>query len=99
MINLFETFLPNDKAHAFAADIGRTMKLIPVIDETIEVVVAPIKTIVSTDSKLVFSVLYFLNIFFETCFFVFEVCDHLFTVVDMVNKIVNIVQFAFSSLF
>ena len=57
MINLCYTLLANDKAHAFPADAGKTIKPIPVIDKILEVDVAPIITIVSTDSKIVFRVL------------------------------------------
>ena len=57
MINLCNTFLPNDKAHATPADIVKAIKPIPVIDRVIEVDVAPILAIVSTDSNIVFRVL------------------------------------------
>ena len=43
--------------HAIPADIGKTITLIPVIDRVIEVDVAPMIIILSTDSKTVFRVL------------------------------------------
>ena len=55
--NLRNFMLPNDKAHGILADIGKTIRPIPVIDRVIEVDVAPILTIVSTDSNIVFRVL------------------------------------------
>ena len=48
---------PNDKSDAIADDIGKTIRPIPVINRIIEVDVAPIITIVSTNSKIVFRVL------------------------------------------
>ena len=54
MINLCNTLLPNDRVHAIPADIGKTSKPIPVTDKVIEVDVAPIITILSTDSNIVF---------------------------------------------
>ena len=56
MINLCNTLLPNDKVHAIPADIGKTNKPIAVTDKVIEVDLAPIIIIISTDSKTVFSV-------------------------------------------
>ena len=56
MIILCIALLPNIRAHAIPADVGRKIKSIPVIDKVIEVNVAPKKTIVSTDSKIVFRV-------------------------------------------
>ena len=56
MINLCNTFLPNDRVHAIPADFGKIIKPMPVIDRVIEVDVAQI-IIVSTDSKIVFRVL------------------------------------------
>ena len=49
--------LPYDRVQAFPADIGKTMKPMPVIDRVIDVDVAPMITILSTDSKIVFRVL------------------------------------------
>ena len=49
--------LPTVRVQAFLADIGKMIKPIPVIDRVIEVDVAPIITIVSTDSNNVFRVL------------------------------------------
>ena len=57
MINLCIALLPNDKPQAIPADISKPINPIPVVDRVIEVDVAPIITIVSTDSKLVFSAL------------------------------------------
>ena len=57
MINLCNTLLPNDKPQAIPADIGRIIKPAPVIDRVIEVDVAPMITILSTDSNIVFRVL------------------------------------------
>ena len=56
MINLCNTLLPNDRVQAKPADIGKIIKPIPVIDKVIEVDVAAIKTIMSTDSNIVFRV-------------------------------------------
>ena len=57
MINLCNTLLPNDRAQATPADIGKIIKPIPVIDRVIEVDVAAMITIMSTDSNIVFRVL------------------------------------------
>ena len=57
MINLCNTLLPNDKPQAIPADIGKTIKPIPVTDRVFEVDVAATITILSTDSNTVFSVL------------------------------------------
>ena len=57
MINLCKTLLDNYKAQAIPADIGNIIKPTPVIDRVIEVDVAPMITIASTDSKNVFRVL------------------------------------------
>ena len=57
MINLCNTLLLNDKVQAIPADIGKIIKPTPVIDEFIEVGVAAIITIESTDSRIVFRVL------------------------------------------
>ena len=65
MINLCNTLLPNDKPQAIPADIGNTIKPIPVIDRVIEVDVAAMITILSTDSNIVFRVLQFLYLFFD----------------------------------
>ena len=59
MINLCNILLPNDKVQALPADIGNIIKPIPVIDRVIEVDVAPIITILSTDSNIVFRVFNF----------------------------------------
>ena len=65
MINLCNTLLPNDRIHAIPADIGKTIKPIQLNDTVIEVDVAPIIKIVSTDSNIVFSVLKNLYFFFD----------------------------------
>ena len=57
MINLCNTLLPKDRVPAIPADIGKLIKPIPVIDRVIEVDVAPMITILSTDSNIVFRVL------------------------------------------
>ena len=57
MVNLCNTLLPNDRAHAIPADTGKIIKPTPVIDRLIEVDVATIITIVSTDSKFELGVL------------------------------------------
>ena len=57
MINLCNTLLPNDKVQAIPADIGKINKPTPVFDRVIEVDVAPMITILSNDSNIVFRVL------------------------------------------
>ena len=57
MIISCNTLLPNDKPQAIPADIGKTINPIPVTDKVIEVEVAPMITILSTDSNIVFKVL------------------------------------------
>ena len=57
MINLCNVLLPKDIPQAIPADIGKIIKPIPVIDRVIEVDVAPMITILSTDSNIVFRVL------------------------------------------
>ena len=57
MINLCNTLLPNDKPQAIPADMGKIIKPIPVIDRVIDVGVAPMITMLSTDSYTVFRVL------------------------------------------
>ena len=57
MINLCNTLLPNDKAHGIPADIGKIIKPTPVFDEGMEIDVAPMIIILSTDSNTVFRVL------------------------------------------
>ena len=48
---------PNDKPQAIPADLGKTIKPIPVTDNVIEVDVAAMITILSTVSNTVFKVL------------------------------------------
>ena len=57
MINLCNTLLPNDKVQAKPTDIGKIFKPTPVTDEVIEIDVAPMIMIESTDSRAVFRVL------------------------------------------
>ena len=57
MINLCNILLLKDRPQAIPADIGKTIKPIPVIDKVIEVDVAPMITMLSTDSNTVFRVL------------------------------------------
>ena len=57
MINLCNILLPNDKLQAIQADIGKIIKPTPVTDKVIEVEVAAMITILSTDSNTVFRVL------------------------------------------
>ena len=54
MINLCNTLLPKDRVQAIPAEIGKIIKPIPVIDKVIEVDVAPMIRILSTDSNIVF---------------------------------------------
>ena len=54
---LCNTLLPNDQVQAIPADIGKIINPRPVIDKVIEVDVAPMMTILSTDSNTVFNVL------------------------------------------
>ena len=57
MINLCNILLPNDRAQAIPTEIGKIIKPTPVFDRVIEVEVARLITIESTDSKTVFRVL------------------------------------------
>ena len=68
MINLCNTLLANDRVQAIPADIGKIIKPTPVIDKVIEVDVAAMIMILSTDSNIVFKVLYFLYLFLICCF-------------------------------
>ena len=63
MIILCNTLLPNDRAHAISADTGKIIKPIPRIDKVIEVELAPIITIVSTDSDIVFRIFWIYDSF------------------------------------
>ena len=56
MVNLCNTLLPNDRVQASPADIVKTIKPVPVTDRVIEVNVAPMITILPTDSNIVFRV-------------------------------------------
>ena len=84
MINVRNTLLSKDRVHANLADFGRLIKPIPVFDKVIEVDVAPITLIVSTDSKIVFRNLFFFVFLFRFVVFISEVCNHFFNVCDMV---------------
>ena len=57
MINLCNTLLPNDRAQAMPADMGKIIKPTPVTDNVIDVDVAVMITILSTDSYNVSKVL------------------------------------------
>ena len=57
MINLCNTLLPKDRPQAIPADIGNIIKPTPVIGKVIEVDVATMITMLSTDSNIVFRVL------------------------------------------
>ena len=57
MTNLCNTLLPKDRVQAIPADIRQIIKPKPVIDRVIEVDVAPMITILSTDSNIVLKVL------------------------------------------
>ena len=56
MINFCNILLHNDSVQAIPADIGNTIKPIPVTESVIEVEVAAMITILSTDSNIVFRV-------------------------------------------
>ena len=56
MINLCNTLLSNDRVQAIPADMGKIIKPTPVTDKVIEVDVAPMITILSKDSNIVFEV-------------------------------------------
>ena len=56
MIILCNTLLPNDRAHAVPAVIGKLINPIPVVDKILEHGVAPRITIESADSNIVFRV-------------------------------------------
>ena len=57
MIKLCNTLLPNDRVQAIPADIGKIFNPTPVTDRVIEVDVAAMITILSTDSNTVFKIL------------------------------------------
>ena len=65
MIISYSTFLPIDKAHADAVDIGMTIKPILVRLNVIELDVVAKITKVSNDFSIVVIVLYFLYFFFD----------------------------------
>ena len=56
MTNLCNTLLSNDGVHAIPADSGKTIRSAPVIERVIEVDFAPIITIDSTGSIIMFRV-------------------------------------------
>ena len=68
MINLCNILLPNDRVQAIPADIGNIIKPTPVTARVIQVDVAPMITILSTDSKIVFRLFYFLYLLFDLLF-------------------------------
>ena len=72
IINLCITLLPNDRVQAIPADIGKIIEPIPVIDRVIEVDVAPMITILSIDSNIVFRGLEFYN--FYISFLIYGFC-------------------------
>ena len=57
MINLCNILLPSDKPQAMPADMGKIINAKPVTHKVIEVEVAAMITILSTDSNTVFKVL------------------------------------------
>ena len=57
MINLCNILLLKDRPQTIRADIGKIIKPTPVTDSVIEVDVAAMITILSTDSNIVFRVL------------------------------------------
>ena len=57
MIKLCNTLFADGRVQAFSACIGKAIKPIPVIDRVIEVDVAPMITILYTDSNTAFTVL------------------------------------------
>ena len=69
MTNICNTLLPNDEVQAIPADIGKTIKPVPVTDRIIEVDVVAMITILSTDSNIVFR---FYN--FYISFLIFGFC-------------------------
>ena len=90
MINLCNTLLPNDRVHAIRADIGKIIKPIPIIDRVIEVDVAAIISIVSTDSNIVLSFLIFIFLF-GFVIFAFEINYLFFNIVNLVIKTIYII--------
>ena len=68
MIISCNTLLLDDGAQAIPTDIVKIIKPIPVVDKVIEVDVAPIKPIVSTDLNMVFAV------FFKISFLIHNFC-------------------------
>ena len=63
MINLCKILLPNDRVQAIPADIRKIIEPIPVIDRVVEVEVAPLITIESTDANILFRTLIFISFF------------------------------------
>ena len=56
MIILCNTSLPSDRVHAIPADVSEIIIPTLVIDRVIEVDVAPVLTIASTDTNIMFRV-------------------------------------------
>ena len=67
-IILCNTLLYNDRVHTFPAKIGKIIRPTPATDRVIEVDVAPIITIVSSDSNIVFRVFFHIS-FLLNCFY------------------------------
>ena len=74
MSNLCYILLPNDKVQAIPAAIGKIIRPTPVTDKGIEVDVAAMIIILSTDSKTVFKVFIFFIYIFGFVVFIFEIC-------------------------
>ena len=68
MINLCNNLLHNDRVQAIPADIGKTIKPMPVTHRVIEVDVAAMITILSTDSN---TVLVFYNFYISSLIYGF----------------------------
>ena len=92
MINLCNTLLVIYKVHAVPAGIGKTIKPKPVFDKVKEIDVAPMITILYTDSSFVSRDLKNFISFLDYGF-LFKVCDHLFNVVNTVIKIIYVNYF------
>ena len=68
MIILCNTSLPSDRVHAIPADISKIIMPLLVIDRVKEVDVAPVLTIASTDTNIMFRVFKILYLFFDIWF-------------------------------
>ena len=94
MIIICNILLVKDKVHAIPADIGKTIKPKSVIDRVIEVEVAPMITIASTDFNIVFGVFKNFILVFWFMIVIFEVSNHFFDVVDMVIESIYVIFFS-----